>query len=402
MLRASLQIARHSFCECLRQPVYIVLNLSAVTLIGIQPMIAMFVFSDPQKLVTDCALASIMWFGAVTAVLSGCHLFGRQDSGAAALLVLSKPIHRATYVGAKIAGLLAALAVATWTSSVASILSIRMTMSQFEVDRGVLLMYFAAVALACIIAAVRNFTHRSSFPESASITLALTMTISAVSACIIAVTDDSTAWQYRYGTVQNLAAAILLISLAVQIMGAVAASVAIRLRFVNAVLVCSGIFGVGLISDYVYLQMINLDALEVAETIRRNAVTVIVALLGLWVWAVYRTCTFGRKAFVHATFVASLLAVAACALGPSAVTATDDRGSRSQSAVVVAIDSSIRLAAAAGRAATPNWQLFWMADSVIAGRTIPASYLAAAMAYTTCAIISLAALAFLLIRSQEC
>ena len=78
MLRATVHITYQTFRECLRQPVYLVILLSSLFLIGLHPILAIFAFQDHVKLVTDSSLATIMVFGWIAAVLCASYSISRE------------------------------------------------------------------------------------------------------------------------------------------------------------------------------------------------------------------------------------------------------------------------------------------------------------------------------------
>ena len=55
-------IAKNTFKECLREPIYLLVLISVLCMIGLFPVFSMFVFREQEKLVMDSALATIMLF----------------------------------------------------------------------------------------------------------------------------------------------------------------------------------------------------------------------------------------------------------------------------------------------------------------------------------------------------
>jgi len=52
------QIAKNTFRESVREPIYLLVLLSALCLIGIYPIFTLFVFREQVKLVVDSAMAT--------------------------------------------------------------------------------------------------------------------------------------------------------------------------------------------------------------------------------------------------------------------------------------------------------------------------------------------------------
>jgi len=140
-------IARNTFRETLREPIYLLLLLSALTLIGLYPMFSFFVFRQQVKLVVDSSMATTMVFGWVTAVLSASHAISREIRTGTALLVLSKPVDRPTFLTAKIAGILAALLVFWFLCTLDVMVAVRIARDQFHLDNRALAAYFGALVI---------------------------------------------------------------------------------------------------------------------------------------------------------------------------------------------------------------------------------------------------------------
>ncbi len=243
---AYFQIARNTFRETLRQPVFFLVLLSALALIGLYPMLALFVFGEQGKLVTDSALASTLVFGWIAAVLAASHTIAREIRNGTVQLVLSKPVARAGFVAAKIAGILAALTVFAFLCGIASFIALRATTGGTDASMAVIAVFYGALALGCAAGGAVNFAARWSFTMTAVIFLLFLLPAAlAVSACIPvqdAVEVDRA----------SLAAALVLVWMAVLALGTLATALSTRLEMVPNMLVCSAVFLLGLVSDYLF------------------------------------------------------------------------------------------------------------------------------------------------------
>ena len=74
-MNAYFQIARNTFRETLRQPVFFLVLASMLVLVVMIPYLALFVFGEAVKLVADSALASLLLFGFVYALLFVMFVF---------------------------------------------------------------------------------------------------------------------------------------------------------------------------------------------------------------------------------------------------------------------------------------------------------------------------------------
>ena len=88
------KIAVNAFRESLREPVYVLMLLGALVVIGHTPWAAIFVFYEQLKLVVDSFMATSLLFGLVIAVLSASHTVAREMRNGTVLLLLSKPVFR--------------------------------------------------------------------------------------------------------------------------------------------------------------------------------------------------------------------------------------------------------------------------------------------------------------------
>ena len=102
------EIAANTFKESVREPIFSLLLLCAVLLIANFPFVSIFVFYDQVKLVVDSSMATTMLFGLFAAVLCASHTVSREMRDGTVLLLFSKPIHRATFILGKIAGIMVA------------------------------------------------------------------------------------------------------------------------------------------------------------------------------------------------------------------------------------------------------------------------------------------------------
>lgn len=237
-------IAKNAFRECLREPIYYVLLLSSLALIGLFPSMSLFVFREQIKLVVDSCMATTLVFGLVVAVLSASHTISREMRDGTVLLLLSKPVRRWVFILAKITGVIAALTVFVTLCDLASIVSLRVAKDQFQLDFAALYLYFGLLFLSTIIGAVRNYWARVSFSESAILGLLIIMPLFLIALYFIPINGEIGKLNFE------VIPALILIYFAVWTMGAITVVVSTRLDMVPNLTVCSIIFLLGLMSNY--------------------------------------------------------------------------------------------------------------------------------------------------------
>lgn len=247
MFTALYQIAKNTFRESLREPIFLLVLLSAMCMIGMFPVFSMFVFRAQEKLVVDSAMATTMIFGWVIAVLIASYAISREIDNGTALLLLSKPVRRPVFIVAKILGILGATSVFWFLSSLATLISLRIAADQFRIDMKVMGLYFGAIALCFALAAVHNYVTRSSFPMTT--VLAMMVLIPAVAVAAHFLKYQSYGEEHP-GLALYIVPALVLILYSVWAMASLATALSTRFNLVSNLLICSVLFMVGLMSDY--------------------------------------------------------------------------------------------------------------------------------------------------------
>ncbi len=312
MFSAFFNIAKNTFRENLREPIFLLVLLSALSLIGIMPVFTLFVFREQTKLVMDTALATMLFLGWVMAVLCATHAVSEEIESGTANLLLAKPVNRTVFIFGKSAGILAALGVFCFLTGIATLMAMRIATDQFYFDQRGLAIYFLALAASCGVGGVRNYLRKSALPMAAILAMLLLLPLGAVILRFIPVEDKIMPYPW------DVLPALMLIVYAVGAMAVLATALSTRLALIPNLLICAVVFTVGLMSDY---------------------------LLG----------RFAEDHLIIAFFYAVI----------------------------------------------PNWQLFWMADALAAGRIIPLSYVLWAGLYFLFFISFFLLLAVVLFQHRE-
>ncbi|MDY0176482.1 MAG: ABC transporter permease subunit [Lentisphaeria bacterium] len=239
------QIGKNTLRESLREPIYLLISLVTLCMIGLFPIFSLFVFSAQEKLVMDSAMATMMLFGWGLAILISSYAISREIDNGTALLLLSKPVPRPLFIVAKILGILTANTVFCFLCCLASLISLRIASDQFRLDFWVMGVYFGSIALSFLLAAVYNYVTRASFPMAAVLALCVLMPLVAVFAHFLPYHGE------RVGLSADLVPALLLIVFSVWAMGSLATALSTRFNLVSNLLLCSVLFILGLMSDYI-------------------------------------------------------------------------------------------------------------------------------------------------------
>lgn len=241
-----LHIARNTFRETLRQPIYFLLLISALCLIGFFPLLTMFVFREQVKLVVDSALAATLVFGWGMAVLCANHTISREIHNGTVLMVLAKPVDRHVFLAAKIAGVTLALSVFVLLAGLGTLVAVRVAKDQFFLDNTALGLYFGALLAGCLCGGGVNYFSRGSF--SMTSVLALLVLLPLTTAVVALIPPEPGVERLRW----TLMPALVLIWFAVLALGTLAAALSTRLDMVPNLVICGCIFLVGLVSDYLF------------------------------------------------------------------------------------------------------------------------------------------------------
>jgi hypothetical protein len=190
------------------------------------------VFREQVKLVVDSAMATTMVFGWITAVLCASHAIAREINNGTALLLLAKPVRRPVFILAKILGILLALVLFCLLTGLATMIAVRIAKDQFP------------LALSCAIGGLHNYVSRSSFPMAAVMALTVILPVAWVIVYWVPVNGE------RVGYTWRLVPALILILYSVMAMGTLATALSTRFDLVSNLLLCSVLFVIGLMSDY--------------------------------------------------------------------------------------------------------------------------------------------------------
>lgn len=237
--------------ELVRQPVFLLLMTVSGGFSVFLAAVPYFGFGDDPKLVKDSTLAVMLLTGLVGAVLSASASVAHEIRTGTALAVMAKPVSRVQFVLAKYAGLAAALTVLTFFNAVASLLASRMAFDAYgDADTQSLALYFSALALAYLIGGFTNYFLDRVFVADAVAAACVLTTLA------FAYIAFFTKIEKFVGTPQvvdwKLIPASVLILFAVWVLAGVALACSTRLDMLPTLAVCSAVFVLGLMSDYLF------------------------------------------------------------------------------------------------------------------------------------------------------
>lgn len=242
--------------ELVRQPVFLLLMTSSSVFEIFLATPYYFAFGDEPKLVKNSTLAVMLLAGLLGAVLSASASLAREIRSGTALAVLSKPVGRGQFLLAKFAGLVVALTLLTYVNLVAALLASRMAFDAYgSTDMFAVGIFTLSLVIAYLLGGFSNFFLRRPFVSDAAFSLLLMVTVAFV--VINFHTKAGQPQEFATGVDWRLIPAALLILFAVWILAALALACSTRLDMIPTLAICSALFLVGMMSDYVFGQRAN-------------------------------------------------------------------------------------------------------------------------------------------------
>ncbi len=250
-MRQLVTIAVNAFMELVRQPVFLLLMSVSASFIVFLAAVPYFGFGDDPKLVKDSTLAIMLLSGLFGAIISASSSVAHEIRTGTALAVLSKPVGRAQFLLAKYFGLAAALTLLTYVNLVATLLASRMAFDAYgDADLFGLAIFFGGLVLAYALAGFTNYFLRRTFMSDAVIFTVVMLTVAFL---VINCFDNEGKWQeFAKGVDWRMVPVSLLILFALWILAALALACSTRFEIVPTLTVCSALFLLGLMSDYLF------------------------------------------------------------------------------------------------------------------------------------------------------
>jgi ABC-2 type transport system permease protein len=259
MLMQLLAIARNTWMESIRQPIFFILILLAGVLQVLSTAGTGFTMeysstaevSGDNKLLLDLGLASVFVCSMLLAAFIATAVMSREIERRTVLTVVSKPVPRPVLVAGKYLGVAGAILVAAFIMVLSLLLAIRhgvLTAAGDPYDGPVILFSTLALILAFAVAAWFNFFYGSYFSQVFVLVLLPAMLAAYV---LVLLVDHGWRWQpvdTDFKPQISLASAALI--MAILVLTAVATAASTRLGQVMTVVACAGVFVFGLLSNH--------------------------------------------------------------------------------------------------------------------------------------------------------
>src|SRR5437773_12255364 len=377
-MRQFLTIASNAFMELVRQPVFLLLMTCSAVFNVFLATVPYFGFGDDPKLVKDSTLAVMLLSGLFGAVLNASASVAHEIRSGTALAVLAKPLGRPPFLLAKYLGLAAALTVLTYVNALSALLASRMAFDAYgDADTRSLGIFCVALALAYGLGGfMHSFLGRPFVPNAVAAVVAM-----ATLAFVFIINFTKTT--NRFGEAPNevdwrLAPASVLILFALLVLAGVALACSTRFEMIPTLAICSAVFLLGLMSDYLFGRRAEPVWMSNLQT-ELNDPQLTAQQKGLLkeLSEKYDQNRDGRLELAEQSLSAE----------DKQRLAQAGLGGRWWASVLYTI--------------VPNWQLFWLADALEGKNQIPWSYVGRAFGYVVGYLGASLALGLLLFEDRE-
>ncbi len=378
-MRQFVTIALNAFMELVRQPVFLLLMTSSAVFEIFLATPYYFAFGDEPKLVKNSTLAVMLLAGLLGAVLSASASVARELRTGTALAVLAKPVGRAQFLLAKYAGLMLALVVLTYVNLIAALLASRMAFDAYgSTDLFAVGIFSLGLVVAYLLGGFSNFFLRRPFVSDAVFCLMLMVTIAFV--VINFYNKEGHSQEFATGVDWRLIPAAVLILFALWILAGLALACSTRLDIIPTLAICSGLFLLGIMSDYLFGRRAD----------------------PVWRYELEQEMTSSRWSDSQRALLKEIVQRYD----------KDRNGSldAQERAAITPADKTRMTRAGMGGSwwasvlytVTPNWQLFWLADALDSGKsTFHWGYVGKAFAYMLGYVGAALAMAVMLFEERE-
>jgi ABC-2 type transport system permease protein len=252
-MRKLITIAKNTFVETLRQPIYAIIIVAALLLFLLSPSLAMYTMDDDNKLLREIGLSTLFLTSLFVAIFSASGAVATELENKTIMTVLTKPVQRPIFILAKFIGVVAAVALAHYICTIALLMAIRHGVLESAADTHDWTVISAAatvVVLAVLLSAFFNYAYDWKFSSTA---IAMAAVLATFAMVFLALTDRN--WQFnpaKNGINGLDVAGSVLLFLGATIIAALAVALSSRFNTVVTLSACIGVFLLGLVSDYVF------------------------------------------------------------------------------------------------------------------------------------------------------
>lgn len=376
MLGQTLAIIRNTFFESIRQPIMLVVLMAATVGLLFSNLLAGFTMEDDQKMMIDLGLSTVFICGALLAAFIATNVLNREIENLTALTVISKPVSRPIFVVGKYVGVASALLMATVYMGLVFLLVEMHGVLQTVRDpiHVPVLVFGIGAGLAGVGVGVWcNYFYGKVFSSTVIATLTPLLGVAYVLSLMF--DHDFSLQPMSTSFKGQLWLALAAIAMAILVLTAIAIAASTRLRQVMTLCVTLGVFMAGMLSDWMIGRRLkDIDATWLARASREGLTEMVdqTRTIELVTGQV-------QTSVVHTEVATVPLSQMADGLG--------ERLAHFAYQLVYAI--------------IPNFQVFWLSDSVTQDHVVPMSYMMLTLIYGPLQILIALSVAVILFQRRE-
>jgi hypothetical protein len=201
-------------------------------------------------------LGTIFMVGLILGVLSASQVVSREIEVKTAGTVISKPVSRFVLLLGKFLGVSGAMWVAGYLLSVVMLLTVRIGVPSdisFKLDWPAFLGEVLPAVFAIGVGLYANYFNRRNFPWTAVLMAVPSYTLAMLVLLLVGKDWDASGLQcFSQHHAWPVALAAVLVMLGVWVLSSVAVAVSTRLNVVSNIVVCGGVFFLGMVSHYMF------------------------------------------------------------------------------------------------------------------------------------------------------
>lgn len=258
MIQQIWTIATNTFIESIRQPIFVVVMIIATLGMLLNPSLSAYTLENDNKLLVDMGLSTLFIVGLFLGAFTATGVISSEIENKTALTVISKPVSRPTFIIGKYVGVSGAIALAFWTLAIIYLFTVRHQVMQTASDRfdGPVLVFGLGLGLlAIIVATLGNYFYNWVFTSAITRIMCVFLTLGYMMVLLI---DKDWHFQSPLTDINGqLMIGLLLVFMAVAVLCSVAIVASTRLGQLMTLMICLGVFFMGLMSQNIMGKWAN-------------------------------------------------------------------------------------------------------------------------------------------------
>ena len=251
-------IAKVTFLQIIRQPIFGVLLILALGIMTLAPSVTAFTLDYDNKMLQYLCLSTILVFGLLLATFSASGAISAEIDDQTILTIVSKPINRLTFISGKFLGVMASLLMSNIFMLIVFQLVLRhgvLWAAYIERDIPVIVFGLGAAGIALIFAGLANYMFDWQFSPTA---MAIGLPLLAFAAILTGFFDKHWKFQsFGQGYSLDIFYACILLILAVWVLAGICLVCSTRLNVVWTLVIALVILCLGMIVDWLLLDKIH-------------------------------------------------------------------------------------------------------------------------------------------------